>query len=66
MPSTIIAIVPEYRGYSYIVVRDEIVIVEPRTYRIVAVLPYSGSRASTNDRSVKFTSEQRERIRATA
>jgi hypothetical protein len=67
LPSNIVAIVPQYRGYSYIVVREEIIIVEPRTYRIVAVLPYRGGQAATTtNRSVKFTSEQRHRIRTAA
>ncbi len=32
-------IVPQYRGYDYIIVGDEIVIIEPRTMRIVAIIP---------------------------
>ncbi|HEX4644760.1 MAG TPA: DUF1236 domain-containing protein [Verrucomicrobiae bacterium] len=39
VPETIVDIVPEYRGYDYIVVRDELVIVDPDTLEIVAVLP---------------------------
>ena len=35
LPTEIVDIVPEYRGYDYIMVRDEIVIVEPRTRKIV-------------------------------
>ena len=29
---------PAWRGYSYFIVDDEIIIVEPSTFRIVAVL----------------------------
>jgi hypothetical protein len=29
---------PQYRGYEYILVGDEILIVDPRTLRIVAVI----------------------------
>jgi hypothetical protein len=29
---------PQYRGYEYILVGDEILIVDPRTMRIVAVI----------------------------
>ncbi|HEX3496283.1 MAG TPA: DUF1236 domain-containing protein [Methylocella sp.] len=39
VPETIVDIVPEYHGYDYIVVRDELVIVDPDTLEIVAVLP---------------------------
>jgi hypothetical protein len=38
LPPTIIEIVPEYRGYLYFVFEDEIVIVEPSTMEIVAVI----------------------------
>jgi hypothetical protein len=42
VPPQIVSIVPQYRGYSYFVTRDQIVIVDPSTYRIATVLPYSG------------------------
>jgi hypothetical protein len=29
---------PQYRGYEYVQVGDEILIVDPRTHRIVAVI----------------------------
>jgi hypothetical protein len=29
---------PQYRGYEYVLVGDEILIVDPRTMRIVAVI----------------------------
>ncbi len=45
IPSTVIAIVPEYRDYYFAWVEDEYVIVEPDTYEVVAVLPAEGSRA---------------------
>lgn len=44
VPSEIVTIVPKYRGYSYFVVREEIVIVEPRTKKIVEVIRRSGDR----------------------
>lgn len=47
LPASIVSIVPEYRGYDFFVVREEIVIVEPRTHKIVRVIERSGpSRAS--------------------
>jgi hypothetical protein len=39
VPVTVIEIVPQYRGYLYFVYEDEIVIVDPVTLEIVAVLP---------------------------
>jgi hypothetical protein len=39
IPETIVDIVPEYRGFEYIIVRDDLVIVDPETLEIVAVLP---------------------------
>jgi hypothetical protein len=39
LPSTIVEIQPAWRGYEYFLVGDEIVVVDPATLRIVAVLP---------------------------
>jgi hypothetical protein len=39
LPSTIIEIEPSWRGFEYFLVGDEIVVVDPATLRIVAVLP---------------------------
>jgi hypothetical protein len=38
VPATLVTIEPRWRGYKYFVYRDEIVIIEPDTLRIVAVL----------------------------
>ncbi len=38
LPSEVVTIYPEWRGYEYILVRDEIVVIDPATYEIVAVL----------------------------
>jgi hypothetical protein len=38
LPSTIITIEPSWRGYEYFLVGDQIVVVDPATFRIVAVL----------------------------
>ncbi len=42
LPTVIVEEVPAYRGYDYFVVRDEIVIVNPRTYVIVDVIKVGG------------------------
>jgi hypothetical protein len=39
LPAPIIAVVPAFRGYLYIVVGDDLLIIHPRTYEIVAVIP---------------------------
>jgi hypothetical protein len=39
LPEDIVSIVPAYRDYEYILVGDNIVIVDPDTYEIVAVIP---------------------------
>jgi hypothetical protein len=39
LPIEIVEFVPEYRGYDYIIVGDEILIIDPNTLEIVAVLP---------------------------
>jgi hypothetical protein len=38
LPVSIVEYAPQYRGYEYILVGDEILIVNPRTMRIVAVI----------------------------
>lgn len=38
LPSEVVTIYPEWRGFEYILVRDEIIVIDPATYEIVAVL----------------------------
>ena len=38
LPVEVIAIYPEWRGYDYILVGDEILVIDPRTHQIVAIL----------------------------
>ena len=42
LPAEVVEVMPQYRGYNFIVVREDIVIVEPSTYKIVDVLPRGG------------------------
>ena len=39
LPAEIVTIYPDWRGYEFFLVRDQIVVVDPRTLEIVAVLP---------------------------
>ncbi|SFI01833.1 DUF1236 domain-containing protein [Bradyrhizobium sp. Gha] len=67
LPPDVVEIVPQYRGYSFALVKDEIVVVDPSTYKIVTVLPYSGqstATTTTRERSAsKFSDRDREVIR---
>jgi Protein of unknown function (DUF1236) len=38
LPTEVIVIYPEWRGYDYILVGDQILVVDPRTHQIVAIL----------------------------
>lgn len=42
LPATVISVVPEYRSYRYILVEDEIVIVDPDSYAIIAIVDERG------------------------
>ena len=67
LPADVVEIVPQYRGYSFVLVRDEIAIVDPATYKIVTVLPYSGkstASAPPRERSkVSYTERDRDVVR---
>jgi hypothetical protein len=67
LPAAIIEVNPRYRNYRYVVVQNEIVIINPQTYAIVEVIPAGGStqaRATTTRRggSVQLSTQQRQRI----
>jgi hypothetical protein len=49
LPRSVVEVVPQYRGYRYTVVENEIVIINPRTRQIVEVIDrdLSSSRSST-------------------
>jgi hypothetical protein len=38
LPVEVFVVYPEWRGYNYILVGDEIVVIDPRTHEIVAIL----------------------------
>ena len=38
LPAEVFVVYPEWRGYDYILVGDEIVVIDPRTHEIVAIL----------------------------
>ena len=68
LPAEVVEVVPQYRGYDFVLVKDELVIVEPSTKKIVTVLPYSGrstaaAPARTEQRKVTFSDRDREVVR---
>jgi hypothetical protein len=68
LPADIVQVVPQYRGYNFVVVRDEIVIIEPSSYKIAAVLPRSGGRAAAApvpaQKKAKFSNRERQVMRS--
>jgi hypothetical protein len=58
---------PQYRGYNFFVVRDDIVIVDPSSYTIVDVLPRTGRAAAAapapTSRKTVFSDRDRDVIR---
>ena len=61
VPASIITIVPEYRSYRYVVVNDQICIVEPNSFEIVEVIPLSGQTASRSGPSATLVLSEEER-----
>lgn len=57
VPDYIVEIVPTYREYRYVIVEDEICIVDPDTYVVVAVYDYAGPRGG--DRLTLTSAEER-------
>jgi len=55
LPADVVEVVPQYRGYNFFVVRDDIVIVDPSSYQIVDVLPRAGRAAAAAPASRKMT-----------
>jgi hypothetical protein len=39
LPEDIVVLVPEYRGFEYVMVGDDILIIDPNTLEIVAIIP---------------------------
>jgi hypothetical protein len=64
LPEDIVSIAPQYRGYHYVMVRDEVVIIEPRTRKIVTVIHQGGSAgASARRTSLNLPTEKRRKIK---
>jgi len=59
-----IDVYPQYRGYSFVVVNEEIIIIEPRTRKIVQVIPHQGGGQATLRSRLKLSDQQRNVIRS--
>jgi hypothetical protein len=63
LPATIVQIMPAYRGYEYVTVRDEVMIVRPGTREVVDVIREGGpsyARSQTRSTTVRLTDDQRQ------
>ncbi len=56
----IVAVLPQYRGYSFFATREEIVIVEPTSKQIVALVPVQASAATTESATTTATMKRTE------
>ncbi|NOJ45809.1 DUF1236 domain-containing protein [Bradyrhizobium archetypum] len=65
LPAEVVEVMPQYRGYNFILVREDIVIVDPATYKIVDVLPRGGqsTAAAPTPRKETFSDRDREVVR---
>ncbi len=63
LPAEVVEIVPQYRGYYYVLVGDEIVIIEPRTRKIVTVIEYRQA-SRTHKVRTHLSSRERQTIRS--
>jgi hypothetical protein len=70
LPPDIVRIAPQYRGYDYTVVEDRIVIVEPRSHKVVEVIDEGGRAGGPTTSQASFerhilTQDQRQTLRQT-
>jgi hypothetical protein len=63
LPPDVVEIVPEYLGYRYVYVRDEIVIIHPTNYVVVAVIGGEGRVGSRSGSRITLASDDRVFIR---
>jgi hypothetical protein len=63
LPTYVVEIVPEYRGFRYFVVDDRMCIVHPRTYAIVEIITISGhERAERGGSSATLVLSEQEKM----
>ncbi len=62
LPPDVVEIVPAYRGYRYVYVRDEIVIIHPTNYTVVAVIGGGGGTQASSRTGDRITLTANDRI----
>jgi hypothetical protein len=63
LPYAAVSAAPQYRGHAFLRVEEDVLIVEPRSHKVVAVLPLARA-ADGEKRRINLTQQQRELIRA--
>ncbi len=63
LPPDVVEIVPEYRGYRYVYVRDEIVIIHPTNYVVIAVIGGDNRVGSRSGGRITLASDDRVFVR---
>jgi hypothetical protein len=70
LPRTVVQVLPQYQGYEFVMVRDEIAIVRPGTREVVDVIHEPGSSLSYAERTttqgrgtIHLTDQQRSKLR---
>jgi hypothetical protein len=63
LPPDVVEIVPEYRSYRYVYVRDEIVIIHPTDYVVVAVIGGGGRVGARSGSRITLASDDRVFVR---
>jgi hypothetical protein len=75
LPRTVVEVMPQYRGYDYVTVRDEVYIVRPGTREVVDVIQQPGSSSSSyasmtthqgSSTTIHLTDQQKTRLRTEA
>ena len=74
LPADIVDVVPEYRGYDYTVIHDEVAIINPESREVVDVIPERGFTAESGSYGgsyaeggrIELSHEQREILRRAA
>jgi len=70
LPADIVSIAPEYRGYEYTVIEDQVTIVDPRSREVVDIIPERGFTADSGSyhsrTRISLSTEQRESLRREA
>jgi hypothetical protein len=66
LPRTVVEVMPEYRGYDFVTVRDEVYIVRPGTREVVDVIDERGgssyARSETRETRIHLSTDQRQML----